>query len=107
MSRLSKTVWRIEDAGVSEHLINGDDRSLLIDCGRGIGDLSKTVVGHKVFPAHGPAPIKPDVFKDVQNGVRKILAGEVRGKPETTFPGSGLAIRFDGCGILYKEDRLR
>jgi glyoxylase-like metal-dependent hydrolase (beta-lactamase superfamily II) len=260
VSRLSKTIWRIEDAGVSEYLITGNDRSLLIDCGWGIGDLAKTVAGltslplaiinthghrdhtsgdylfkerihihegdvpllkkaydpaartetlrrfpkerwppgfkedawihaplphfesfegprsfdlggrivdvietpghtpgslclydrkerllfagdniqagnvlmmmpeslplatyqksidklaamadkiDKVFPAHGPAPIKPDAFKDMQTGVGKILKGEIRGTPETTYLGSGLALRFDGCGILYKEDRLR
>jgi hydroxyacylglutathione hydrolase len=260
VSRLSKTVWRIEDAGmVSEYLINGEDRSLLIDCGWGIGDLSKTVAGltslpldivnthghrdhtsgnylfgemvrineadvpllkksydpaarsetlrrfpketwppgfnaeawihaplpryetftgplsfdlggrtvdvietpghtpgslclydrkdkllfagdniqagnvlmmmpeslsletyqksvdklaamadriDKVFPSHGPAPIKPGVLKEMQAGVSKILKGEIMGTPETTYLGSGLAIRFDGCGILYREDRL-
>jgi glyoxylase-like metal-dependent hydrolase (beta-lactamase superfamily II) len=261
VSRLSKTIWRIEDAGmVSEYLITGDDRSLLIDCGWGIGDLSKTVAGltslpltiinthgHRdhtsgdylfndnihihegdvpllnksydpaarsetlrrfpkeswpsgfnseawihapmpgyeafkgplsfdlggrtidvietpghtpgslclydrkerllfagdniqagnvllmmneslplatyqksvdklaamadniniVYPAHGSAPLKPDVLKEMQAGVGKILKGEIRGSPETTYLGSGLAVRFDGCGILYKEDRLR
>ncbi|HEY3272632.1 MAG TPA: MBL fold metallo-hydrolase [Methanocella sp.] len=261
VSQLSKTIWRIEDAGmVSEYLITGDDRALLVDCGWGIGDLAKTVAGltslpltvvnthghrdhtsgdyqfgnsihihegdvpllkksydpaarsetlrrfptetwpsgfsaeawihapvpgydaftgplsfdlggrvvdvietpghtqgslclydrkerllfagdniqagnvllmmheslpltiyrksvdklaamadniDKVYPAHGPAPLKPAVLKEMQAGVGKILKGEIRGTPETIYLGSGLAIRFDGCGILYKEDRLR
>jgi hypothetical protein len=61
----------------------------------------------KVYPSHGPAPLKPDVLKEMQAGVKKILAGEVKGKPETTHLGTGLACRFDGCGILYREDNLR
>jgi Zn-dependent hydrolases, including glyoxylases len=61
----------------------------------------------KIWPSHGPAPLKPDVFRDMQAGLRKVLAGEIKGEPETTPLGSGLAIRFDGCGILYREDRLR
>jgi hypothetical protein len=47
------------------------------------------------------------VLKVMQAGVRRILAGEIRGTTETTFLGNGLACRFDGCGILYREDRLR
>lgn len=51
VSQLSNTVWRIEEAGlVSEYLIIGDDRALLIDCGFGIGDLSKTVAGLTLLP---------------------------------------------------------
>ncbi len=51
VSQLSKTVWRIEDAGmVSEYLITGDDRALLIDCGWGIGDLAKVVSGLTSLP---------------------------------------------------------
>jgi hydroxyacylglutathione hydrolase len=260
VSQLSKTVWRIEDAGmVSEYLITGEQRALLIDCGWGIGDLAKTVAGltslplavvnthghpdhvcgnylfdsvtihendvpllknnynpevranilrrfpahtlprefsahawinaplrrfaafkgplsidlggravevietpghtpgslclydpeerllfagdnlqagnvlmmlpqslplatylksvdklaamadkiDRVIPAHGPVPLKPDVLKEMQTGVRKIIEGEIKGTPETTHLGNGLACRFDGCGILYREDNLR
>jgi hydroxyacylglutathione hydrolase len=260
VSQLSKTVWRIEDAGmVSEYLITGDNKALLIDCGWGIGDLAKTVAGltslpltvinthghpdhtcgnyqfesatihegdvpmlknnynpevranilrrfpahtlpkgfsehawanaplrhftafkgplsfdlggrtlevietpghtpgslclydHKerllfagdniqagnvllmmpqslplatylksvdklvaiadkidrVIPAHGPVPLKPDVLKEMQAGVRKILKGEIKGTPEKTHLGEGMACRFDGCGILYRDDKLR
>jgi glyoxylase-like metal-dependent hydrolase (beta-lactamase superfamily II) len=61
----------------------------------------------RIIPAHGQVPLKPGVLKEMQAGVRKILEGEIRGMPETMHLGSGLACRFDGCGILYKEEKLR
>ena len=61
----------------------------------------------KIVPAHDQVPLMPDVLKEMQAGVRKILDGKIRGTPMTTRLGSGLACRFDGCGILYKEERLR
>ncbi len=60
-----------------------------------------------IYPAHGPAPLKPAVLNEMENGVRKILNGAIKGRPESTFLGSGLSCQFDGCGILYREDRLR
>lgn len=61
----------------------------------------------KIYPSHGPAPLKPDVLKAMQAGVHKVLDGELKGKPETTFLGSGLALHFEGCGLLYRGDNLR
>ena len=44
VSKLSKNIWRIEDGNiVSEYLIAGDDKALLIDCGWGIADLHEVV----------------------------------------------------------------
>ena len=61
----------------------------------------------KIYPSHDPVPLKPEVLKEMQAGVRKILKGEIKGTPEKTYLGSGLACRFDGCGLLYREDNLR
>jgi hydroxyacylglutathione hydrolase len=61
----------------------------------------------RIVPARGPVPLKPEVLKEMQAGVRKILKGEIKGTPETTYLGSGLVCRFDGCGLLYREDNLR
>ncbi len=61
----------------------------------------------KIYPSHNQVPLKPEVLKEMQAGVRKILKGEIKGTPETTYLGSGLVCRFDGCGLLYREDNLR
>ena len=61
----------------------------------------------RIYPSHNQAPLKPDVLTEMQAGVRKILDGEIRGTPESTNLGNGLACRFDGCGILYDEKRLK
>lgn len=61
----------------------------------------------KIYPAHGPVPLKPAALKEMQAGVRKVLDGKFRGRPEKTFLGSGLACSFGSCGILYDEHRLQ
>ncbi|HMK47683.1 MAG TPA: MBL fold metallo-hydrolase [Methanocella sp.] len=50
-TRISDKVWRVEDAGmVSQYLISGDEKALLIDAGWGVGDLSAIVSGLTSLP---------------------------------------------------------
>lgn len=51
VSKVSDSVWRIEDGGmVSQYLLAGDTRALLIDAGWGIGDLAGIVAGLTPLP---------------------------------------------------------
>ncbi|MGA9139385.1 MAG: MBL fold metallo-hydrolase, partial [Methanocella sp.] len=51
VSRLSPTVWRIEEAGmVSEYLVLGDRHALLVDCGWGLGNLPQIIKGLTSLP---------------------------------------------------------
>ncbi len=72
-------------------------------------DKLATMMGQvdKIYPAHGKAPLKPRVLAEMQDGVRKIIKGELKGHPETTRLGSGLSCHFDTCGILYDEKKLK
>lgn len=58
-----------------------------------------------LLPSHGKVPLKPSALLDMQKGVKKVLDGKLKGKPTKTFLGSGLAVKFDSCGILYKEEK--
>lgn len=58
-----------------------------------------------LYPAHGKAPLKPATLTDMQKGVQKVLDGKLKGTPMKTFLGSGMAIKFGSCGILYSEER--
>lgn len=60
----------------------------------------------KLLPSHGKAPIDPDVLIDMQDGVEKVLAGKLEGKPGKIPLGSGLICRFGSCGIMYRKDNL-
>jgi glyoxylase-like metal-dependent hydrolase (beta-lactamase superfamily II) len=59
-----------------------------------------------LLPSHGKSPVDPDILADMQAGVRKVLAGEIKGKPAKIPLGSGLVARFGSCGIMYREDKL-
>ncbi|WP_424357358.1 MBL fold metallo-hydrolase [Methanocella sp. MCL-LM] len=51
VSELSKDTWRIEDAGmVSQYLLAGKEKALLIDAGWGIGDLHARVASLTSLP---------------------------------------------------------
>ncbi len=50
-SKLSDHVWRIEDGGmVSQYLVTGEEKALLIDAGWGIGDLAAQVASLTSLP---------------------------------------------------------
>jgi len=55
-------------------------------------------------PENLPLPAK--TLDDLIAGIELILAGELVGRPETTFVGDGLRCDFASCGILYRPDRL-
>ncbi len=53
VSELSKNVWRIENNGmVSEYLVAGEEKALLIDTGWGIGNLSELVKSLTTLAGH-------------------------------------------------------
>ena len=60
-----------------------------------------------VMPSHGRSPLDPDMLVDMQEGVEKILARKLKGKPATTPLGNGLVCRFGSCGIMYSENNLK
>lgn len=69
----------------------------------------------EIFPAHGKADnpfgwpiyhLDPDVPTIYDQGVQKILRGELVGKPYTCFLEDGLCALFPVGGMVYHPDRL-
>jgi len=60
-----------------------------------------------LVPSHGKSPIPASTLLDLRDGLTKILTGEIRGEAHQSVFGPGLLCRFDSCGVLYREDKLR
>jgi hydroxyacylglutathione hydrolase len=60
----------------------------------------------KLMPAHGAAPIKTEMLRELHAGVKKVLDGSLEGTPVKTPFGEGLSASFGDCGVFYREDRL-
>lgn len=60
-----------------------------------------------ILPAHCGAPKPRSVINDMIRGAEQILDGTIKGKPQKTPHGEGLFCRFETCGIIYNENKLR
>lgn len=61
---------------------------------------------YRNLPAHD-GPISLMVLDEMLAGLPAILSGECRGTPCETFVGNGLCCKFNHCGVIYQENRLK
>lgn len=69
----------------------------------------------EVFPAHGKPDnpfewpeyhLDPDVLRVYDEGVQRILAGQLAGRPYTCFLGDGLCAMFPVGGMVYNPEKM-
>jgi glyoxylase-like metal-dependent hydrolase (beta-lactamase superfamily II) len=54
----------------------------------------------EIWPSHADCPVSPDIIRKLRNGAKRILAGEIEGKP-VDFHGNRIIIRDLGfCSLL-------
>jgi hydroxyacylglutathione hydrolase len=59
-----------------------------------------------IWPAHGSLenlPLPKSLLDDMINGIKAVLAGELKGTPEHTFVGDGIRYDFGTCGVIYRS----
>ena len=60
----------------------------------------------KLLPGHAHTPVSNEVIPKFIAGISEILAGKRKGAYHQTIAGEGLLCEFDGCGIVYNEQKL-
>ncbi|MBN2352687.1 MAG: MBL fold metallo-hydrolase [Spirochaetales bacterium] len=62
-----------------------------------------------IFPGHGretTVPLPQALLNELMNGVERILAGTLSGRPVRNFAGTGRCCDFSSCSVIYRPDRL-
>lgn len=60
----------------------------------------------KLLPGHMQTPVSNELIPKLIAGISEILSGKRKGEYHQTFLGAGLLCEFDGCGIIYNEQKL-
>jgi glyoxylase-like metal-dependent hydrolase (beta-lactamase superfamily II) len=61
---------------------------------------------YKILPGHSTTSVQTDIIDELIQGITKIVAGELKGVPHSTFMGEGLHCRFNRCGVVYNPNCL-